>query len=116
MKPSLLFVITSDPRSSHRPAEAIRIAAGVGVWQKVEVTLYLHGAAVLALGESTDELVDEDNYRRYLPMLSDFGRPIFVERGSICLQQMGPASLPFEEISAKQLADLASRTSSVVHF
>ena len=29
--PQLLFLITSDPRTSHRPAEAIRIAQPWGV-------------------------------------------------------------------------------------
>jgi hypothetical protein len=49
MKPSALFIIRGDPRVSHRPAEAIRIAAGVGTWKKTDITVYLHGPAVLAL-------------------------------------------------------------------
>ena len=58
MKRGVLLIIATDPRSSHRPAEAIRIAAGVGAWGRVEVTLYLHGPAVLALSDDTDALVD----------------------------------------------------------
>ena len=48
MKPRLLLIVTTDPRISPRPAEAVRIAAGVGAWQKIDVTLYLRDAAVLA--------------------------------------------------------------------
>ena len=48
-KPSILFVIDADPRTSGRPAEAIRIAAGVAVWRKVNVSVYLRKAAALIL-------------------------------------------------------------------
>ena len=41
MKPKLLLLVTSDPRTSARPAEAVRIAAGIGAWKKADVTLYL---------------------------------------------------------------------------
>ena len=116
MKPRALFVITSDPRNSHRPAEAIRIAAGVAVWKKVDVLVYLHHGAVLALSEYPDDLVDEENYTRYLPMLGQFEHPIYVQRGSALLAQIGQPSLPFEEISERQLAELAAQSSSVVHF
>src|SRR5947209_4299159 len=61
----LLFIITSDPRHSPRPAEAIRIAAGVGVWKRTGLTVYLRNAAVLALSEDTAGLLDEENYRRH---------------------------------------------------
>ena len=116
MKRRALFVITSDPRKSHRPAEAIRIAAGVGVWKKVEVLVYLHEAAVLALSEYPDDLVDEENYTRYLPMLRESERPIYVQRGSPLLAQVGEPSLLFEEISGTQLGELAAQSSSVLHF
>ena len=116
MKPRLLFIITSDPLTSHRPAEAVRIAAGSGVWKKVDVRVYLRNTAVLALSELTDDLVDEENFVRYLPMLGEAGHPIYVERGSPLLERLGAASIRFEEISAEQLAELAAQSSSVVHF
>ena len=64
-----LFVIASDPRTSHRPAEAIRIAAGVGAWKKVDVSLYLHGEGKRILDDAPGEFVDEEHISRYLPML-----------------------------------------------
>jgi len=64
-----LFVIVSDPRTSHRPAEAVRIAAGVAAWKKVDVSLYLHGDAARILDESAGDFVDEEHIERYLPML-----------------------------------------------
>jgi sulfur relay (sulfurtransferase) DsrF/TusC family protein len=108
MNPSVLFIVSSDPRTSARPAEAIRIAAGVGTWKKADVSLYLRGAAVLALSEYPDELIDEDNYTRYFPIVGEFGRPIYVEKGAPLLSEIGEAPLRYEEISDEQLARLAA--------
>jgi hypothetical protein len=116
MNRSALFLITEDPRASARPAEAVRIAAGVGVWKKVEVTVYLRGAAVLLLGENTEDLVDQENYARYLPVLAEAGRPVYVEKGAPCLAQLGQPALPFEEISDAQLAELAAARDCLLRF
>ena len=113
---SLLFLITSDPRTSHRPAEAIRIAVGVGVWKKVGITLYLRDAAVLALSEYPEGLVDEETYARHLPGVRDFGRPIYVQRGAPLLAQLGKTPCPFEEMDDAQLALLAANSTGVLRF
>ena len=63
-----LFVIASDPRTSHRPAEAVRIAAGVAAWKKVDVSLYLYGEAARILEDTAGDFVDEEHIERYLPM------------------------------------------------
>ncbi len=116
MIPRILFIITGDPRSSPRPAEAVRIAAGVGTWPKMEVIVYLRDAAVLALSEPLDELVDEDHYTRYLPMVAGSGRPIFVQQGAPLLRVMDQAALPFEEINDQMLAELTAGSTCVVRF
>ena len=116
MNPRLLLLVSSDPRTSARPAEAIRIAAGVGTWKKADVTLYLQGPAVLALGEWVDELVDEDNFTRYLPIVSEFGRPIYVQRGAKELADLGETVHTFEEIGATRLAELAAHSNYVLRF
>jgi hypothetical protein len=116
MKPNLLFVLTGDPRQSARPAEAIRIAAGVGAWKRAEITLYLRDTAVLVLSEFADDLVDEDNYTRYRPLLREWGRPVLVQRGAPLLADIGEAALPFEEIDDTALAALVARNNCVLHF
>jgi sulfur relay (sulfurtransferase) DsrF/TusC family protein len=68
-----LFVIASDPRTSHRPAEAIRIAAGVGAWTKVKVSVYLYGEARRILDDEVGDFVDEEQFERYLPMVREGG-------------------------------------------
>jgi len=116
MKPKLLVLVTSDPRTSHRPAEAVRIAAGVGAWQKAEVTLYLRGPAVLAVGEWVDELVQEDNFTRYLPIVRDFGRPVYVQHAAPELADAGEPSLPVEPIDDACLAALTAQATYVLRF
>jgi sulfur relay (sulfurtransferase) DsrF/TusC family protein len=116
MKPTVLFVITQDPRKSARPAEAIRIAAGVGTWKKTDIRVYLRDAAVLVLSEFTDELVDEDNFIRYLPILGEFAKPVLVQHGSPRLADLGEPALPFEEIDDDQLAVLCGECTCLARF
>ena len=116
MKPKVLFIITGDPRTSPRPAEAIRIAAGVGAWKKADISVYLRGEAVLALSEFPDELVDEDNFTRYLPIIGDWGRPVYVQAGAPLLSELGEAPLKFEELTDDQLAQLAAQSHNVLRF
>jgi hypothetical protein len=116
VNPSLLIIVESDPRSSPRPAEAVRIAAGVGAWKKADITLCLRGAAVLALAEFTDELADEDNFVRYLPIIREWGRPVYVQQAEPLLSDLGETTLPFQAISDAALAKLAGRHSCVLRF
>ena len=116
MKPKVLVIVESDPRSSGRPAEAIRVAAGVGTWKKAEIHLHLRGAAILTLGEWVDDLMDEDNFTRYLPIVRESGGPITVEAGSPFLTDLGESTTPHTPITADQLAVLAAHSSSVLRF
>lgn len=116
MNPKALFIITGDPRASAKPAEAIRIAAGVGAWKKADITVYLRGPAVLALSEFVDEFIDEDNYSRYFPIVAEFGRPIYVQRGAPLLGEIGDSPMKFEEVDDARLAELAAESSYVLRF
>jgi len=110
----VLFVISGDPRVSHRPAEAIRIAAGVGAWKRADITVCLREAAVLVLSDSGEGFVDEENYTQYLPMLRDFGRPIYVH-GGVRLP-VNSSAFEVQEIDDVQLAALAAKSECVLHF
>lgn len=116
MKPSALFIITGDPRTSAKPAEAVRIAAGVGTWKKADISVYLRGPAVLALSEYVDEFVDEDNFSRYFPIVAEFGRPIYVQRGAELLSEIGESPLKWQEIDDAELARLSAESRYVVRF
>ncbi|MFN7139164.1 MAG: hypothetical protein ACK4UN_07490 [Limisphaerales bacterium] len=116
MNPQVLLIIEGDPRTSAKPAEAIRIAAGVGTWKKTDISVYLRGNGVLALSEYADEFVDEDNYTRYFPIVGEFGRPIYVQKGAPMLDEVGDSPLKFEEIDDKQLAALCAKSKYVLRF
>lgn len=116
MKPRVLFIVTGDPRTSPRPAEAVRIAAGVSAWQRADIAVYLREDAVLALGESNDSLVDEDGYAQYWPMLAESHQPIYVQKNAAALRKLGPAIVPFAEITDGQLAELAAAQTCVIRF
>jgi sulfur relay (sulfurtransferase) DsrF/TusC family protein len=116
MTPHVLFIITSDPRTSGKPAEAIRIAAGIGAWKKTDVSVYLRDAAVLALGEDTTDLVNEDNYTRYLPMLGELQRPLYVQKNNSALSVLGASPVKFETLGDAELAKLATEHQYVLRF
>jgi len=116
MIPGLLFIVTSDPRTNPRPAEAVRIAAGVGAWRKVGVTVYLHGPAVLVLGEFADDLPDGNNFSRYLPLVSESGGLIRAQRDAALLSTIGHAAVSFLETSDDELTELVTKNEYVVHF
>jgi hypothetical protein len=88
----------------------------VGAWKKIKVTVYLRGAAVLALSEFVDEFVDPDNYARYLPILGEWGRPVYVQRNAPCLADLGAPTLPCQEVSDAELAELAANSDCVLRF
>ena len=92
------------------------MAAGIGAWGKVDVSLHLRDAAVLALGEFAGELVDGDHFERYLPLVAESGRSISVQRDAPLLRELGPAAIHFDPMDESQLAALAASSRSVVRF
>jgi hypothetical protein len=116
MKTRVLFIIESDPRTSPRPAEAIRIAAGLAAWQKVETLVYLRGPALRALGSGTEELADGDSFDAYLPGVAAKGRKIYVQDGAALPESGTDAGLPIERINDRQLAALAASSGCVTRF
>jgi hypothetical protein len=105
--PKTLVIIETDPRTSARPAEAIRIAAGIGVWKKTDVTLLLRGpVAGYSLQEYADELVDEDNFTRYLPLVAESLRPIYLEDSFFALNALAGSPWTYEVIPVAKTAEL----------
>lgn len=111
-----LFIVNSDPRTSARPAEAIRVAAGIGAWQKIHVILCLCETAVLALSERNEVLRDHEQLAEHLQQIAAQGEPIYLETGAPLLQNLGQTPAPYERISVLQLAELAARADFVLRF
>lgn len=107
-----LFLISSDPRVSHRPAEAIRIAAGTGAWGRAEVNICLIGPAALMLGEGEARLKDAEQFSTCLP-------PLLETEGRICVLDgaLQPADGPrVRVIDLKELSRLTGRHDVVARF
>lgn len=104
--PKTLVMVETDPRASARPAEAIRIAAGIGVWKKTDVTLLLRGPAGYSLQEYADELVDEDNFFHYLPLVAESPRPIYIEDSFTDVAALEHSPWKYEIISSSKTAEL----------
>ena len=105
--PRTLVIVETDPRTSARPAEGIRIAAGIGAWKKTDVTLLLRGpVAGYSLQEYADELIDEDNFTRYLPLVADQPRLIYLEDSFTDLSALEGSPWKYEVIPAIKTAEL----------
>lgn len=104
--PRTLVTVSTDPRVSARPAEGVRIAAGVGTWKKTEVSLLLRGPAAYCLAEYVDELIDEDNFTRYLPIVAEFGRPIYLADDFDDPAALEGSPWKFQRLSAAEIAKL----------
>ena len=112
--PRTLVLIETDPRTSARPAEGIRIAAGIGAWKKTDVTLLLRGPAGYSLQEYADELVDEDNFTHYLPMLADRPEPIYIEDSFADLPALDGSPWKYEVISRERAARLVQASDYLI--
>jgi hypothetical protein len=71
---SITLVIREDPRLSHRPVEALRIALGLAAGEN-PITVVLIGQAVQLLAEETDEIVDVEILEKYLPSFQHLAIP-----------------------------------------
>lgn len=60
----LVIQVTQDPRASHRPAEALRLAAGLTAWQEMRVTLYCVGGGIWLLRSPWHSMREGDAMRQ----------------------------------------------------
>jgi hypothetical protein len=105
--PKTLVIVETDPRMSARPAEGIRIAAGIGAWKKTDVTLLFRGpVAGYSLQEYADELIDEDNFTRYLPLVLEGPSPIYLEDSFTDVAALEHSPWNYEIVSAAKTAEL----------
>jgi sulfur relay (sulfurtransferase) DsrF/TusC family protein len=71
-------VIQEDPRKTHRPVEALRIALGL-VAGSHRTTVVLLGESVRLLYENVDDVVDMDILEKYLPSIEQLEIPFVLQ-------------------------------------
>jgi hypothetical protein len=110
---SLLLVVSTNPELSPRPAEAVRIAAGVSAWQNVRVHLWLRGEAIRMLDEDHPAFMDEEHIDRHLESLAPQVTLLVDAAG---LLPKSPSRVPFQTASEAELARLAAGMTTVIQF
>jgi sulfur relay (sulfurtransferase) DsrF/TusC family protein len=78
MAKNIAVVIQEDPRKTHRPVEALRIALGLASGSHV-TTVVLLGEAVRLLGNDTDDIVDIEILEKYLPAIQQLEIPFILQ-------------------------------------
>jgi len=81
MAKHVAVVIQEDPRKTHRPVEALRIALGL-VAGSHHTTVVLLGESLRLLSEDTEEVVDADILEKYLPSIRQLEIPFVVPHES----------------------------------
>ncbi len=77
MASTVALAIREDPRKTHRPVEALRIALGLAAGDN-EITVILIDDAARLLAEDRDDIIDVDILEKYLPSLQHLGIPFLV--------------------------------------
>lgn len=80
MAKNVAVVIQEDPRKTHRPVEALRIALGLAAGSHT-TTVVLLGEAARLLSEEIDDIVDVDILEKYLPSIEELEIPVVLQDG-----------------------------------
>ena len=112
----VLVLIASDPRTSHRAFEAMRIGVGVVAGEN-QVTFVLTDGAVHLLDDDTDELVDGDDIAKFRASLRQLGVPFHVEASAIPhAPDWNVDKHPVVPVSREEIADLMRSARSFIVF
>jgi hypothetical protein len=78
MAKKVAVVIQEDPRKTHRPVEALRIALGLLAGSHM-TTVILLGEAVRLLSQDLDDIIDGDILEKYLPSIEQLDTPFILQ-------------------------------------
>lgn len=73
MKRVVLILVSADPRESGRAAEAVRVAAGLSVHDRLSVTLCLRGEATRVLAGDPEDYAGGWGVSEFLQVLDESG-------------------------------------------
>ena len=111
----IIFLIRSDPSESHRPAEAIRIAAGLGTGNN-SIKIILSGEAVRVLSPDEEDLEDMDIIEKFLPIIKDWEIPLYVDRDSSAGIDLKKSPYAFRTVDNEAVAEILAGGHSVFVF
>ena len=79
--PSIVVLIQTDPSSTHRAAEGIRIALGLSTGPN-PLTIILLGKALMLLTEEVFDTTEGEILEKHLPVIQELDIPILIPEGS----------------------------------
>lgn len=77
----VVVLVRGNPRTSHRPGEAIRIALGLAAGEH-RVDVILSGDSPLLLTPELEEFVDGEMTEKFLTTLREYVETFYVEQGT----------------------------------
>lgn len=113
MAKNITVVIQEDPRTTHRPVEALRIALGL-VAGSHHTTVILLGEAYRLLTEETDDIVDVDILDKYLPSIAQLQIPFILPAGSDRATVRSEFQVQYD--NEKRIADFVESTDCALIF
>ncbi len=112
----VLVAVSEDPETSHRAAEAIRIALGIVAGEN-HLVLVLLGPGAKVLDAAADEYVDGEELLRHLGTLRRLGQRFHVERAAISATPgWNPLAVEVVPIEPPQLARLLADSRRALMF
>ena len=109
----ILIVIASDPRTSSRPAEAVRVADGLSQSEELRVSLLIDGPAAAAFSVPEHEWIEGQLLLKHLTALRQRQIPLYLhDHGTPGMVE----HLPLESIDAGRAAELRRTLPVVIDF
>lgn len=101
----IIFLIRSNPCESHKPAEAIRIAAGLGTGKNF-IKMIFSGESPRILSPDEEDLIDIEIIEKFLPLLKEWNIPLYVDKSSIADIELINSPYSFRIIDTEETPEI----------
>ena len=114
MASQTVVLIRSNPETSHRPVEALRIALGLSSQEPAAVILV--DKAPLLLSESSEDLAAGEELQKYLPAFRESESPIYVEEGALKACSLGKTEFAIQPVTHAEIAQIMAEAKNLIVF
>ena len=111
---NLLIVVSADPLTNRRAAEAVRVAAGLAALGELRVGVCFCGAGALILSRPAASFADGEVIEMSLPVLAKHAVKIWAKADDSFLE--GEKQTNYERLGADELAAITAYAGYVIHF
>ena len=111
----IIFLIRSDPSVSHRPAEAIRIASGLGTGNN-SIKVIFSGESARILSPDEDDLEDIDIIEKFLPIIKDWEIPLYVDKRSLAGIDLKRSPYAYRTVDNEEVSEILAGGHSIFVF